>query len=47
MEHGLMHRAEAFMAIHDPQNRDGFNKALRTLRYEEALHLPNRAGVVS
>mgnify|MGYP000535607771 FL=1 len=32
-----MHRAEAFMAIHDPQNRDGFNKALRTLRYEEAL----------
>ena len=37
MEHGLMHRAEAFMAIHDPQNRDGFNKALRTLRYEEAL----------
>lgn len=23
MEHGLMHRAEAFMAIHDPQNRDG------------------------
>lgn len=37
MEHGLMHRAEAFRAIHDPQNRDGFNKALRTLRYEEAL----------
>ena len=36
-EHGLMHRAEAFMAIHDPQDRRRFDEALRTLRYEEAL----------
>ena len=37
VEHGLMHRAEAFMAIHDPQDRRRFDEALRTLRYEEAL----------
>lgn len=36
-EHGLMHRAEAFMAIHDPQDCRRFDEALRTLRYEEAL----------
>ncbi|MGE8651178.1 ATP-dependent DNA helicase RecG [Bifidobacterium adolescentis] len=36
-EHGLMHRAEAFMSIHDPQDRRRFDEALRTLRYEEAL----------
>ena len=36
-EHGLMRRAEAFMAIHDPQDRRRFDEALRTLRYEEAL----------
>ena len=36
-EHGLMHRAEAFMAIHDPQDRRRFDEALKTLRYEEAL----------
>lgn len=36
-EHGLMHRAEAFMAIHDPQDRRRFDEALRTLRCEEAL----------
>ena len=36
-EHGLMHRAEAFMAIHDPQDRRRCDEALRTLRYEEAL----------
>ncbi len=37
VEHGLMHRAEAFMAIHDPQDRRRFDEALWTLRYEEAL----------
>lgn len=36
-EYGLMHRAEAFMAIHDPVNRKNFDNALQTLRYEEAL----------
>lgn len=35
--HGLMHRAEAFMGIHDPVNRRDFDAAIRTLRYEEAL----------
>ena len=37
VEHGLLHRAEAFMAIHDPRDRAGFEEALKTLRYEEAL----------
>lgn len=32
-----MHRAEAFMAIHDPVDRKNFDNALQTLRYEEAL----------
>ena len=36
-EYGLMHRAEAFMAIHDPVDRKNFDNALQTLRYEEAL----------
>ncbi len=36
-EYGLMHRAEAFMAIHDPVDRTNFDNALQTLRYEEAL----------
>lgn len=36
-EYGLMHRAEAFMAIHDPVARKNFDNALQTLRYEEAL----------
>lgn len=34
---GLMHRAEAFLAIHEPDSVDGFRKALHTLRYEEAF----------
>ena len=34
---GLMHRAEAFMAIHDPTNTKDCDAALHTLRYEEAL----------
>ncbi|WP_137657701.1 ATP-dependent DNA helicase RecG [Bifidobacterium moukalabense] len=34
---GLMHRAEAFMAMHDPVNTKDFAAALHTLRYEEAL----------
>ncbi|MBT1163966.1 ATP-dependent DNA helicase RecG [Bifidobacterium felsineum] len=33
----LMHRAEAFLAIHDPDSRDRFNEAIATLRYEEAF----------
>ena len=36
-EYGFMHRAEAFMAIHDPVDRKNFDNALQTLRYEEAL----------
>ena len=36
-KYGLMHRAEAFMAIHDPVDRKNFDNALQTLRYEEAL----------
>ncbi len=36
-EYGLMHRAEAFMAIHDSVDRKNFDNALQTLRYEEAL----------
>ncbi|MBW3090822.1 ATP-dependent DNA helicase RecG [Bifidobacterium miconisargentati] len=34
---GLMHRAEAFLAIHDPDSRIRFNQAIETLRYEEAF----------
>ena len=34
---GLMHRAEAFLAIHDPQSRARFGQAIDTLRYEEAF----------
>ncbi|PLS25047.1 ATP-dependent DNA helicase RecG [Bifidobacterium imperatoris] len=33
----LMHRAEAFLAIHDPDSRGRFNEAIATLRYEEAF----------
>lgn len=33
----LMHRAEAFLAIHDPDSRARFNEAIETLRYEEAF----------
>ena len=36
-QYGLMHRDEAFMAIHDPVDRKNFDNALQTLRYEEAL----------
>ncbi|MEE8736421.1 ATP-dependent DNA helicase RecG [Bifidobacterium subtile] len=35
--HGLMHRAQAFLAIHDPQSTGEFHQAIATLRYEEAL----------
>ena len=34
---GLMHRAEAFLAIHDPDSRTRFDEAIATLRYEEAF----------
>ncbi|WP_140462819.1 MULTISPECIES: ATP-dependent DNA helicase RecG [unclassified Bifidobacterium] len=34
---GLLHRAEAFLAIHDPDSRSRFNSAIETLRYEEAF----------
>ncbi|WP_251882753.1 ATP-dependent DNA helicase RecG [Bifidobacterium longum] len=33
----LMHRAEAFLAIHDPASTDRFKEAIETLRYEEAF----------
>ncbi|WEV53213.1 ATP-dependent DNA helicase RecG [Bifidobacterium sp. ESL0704] len=33
----LMHRADAFAAIHDPQSTKAFHEALATLRYEEAF----------
>lgn len=33
----LMHRADAFAAIHDPQSTKAFHDALATLRYEEAF----------
>ncbi|WEV69618.1 ATP-dependent DNA helicase RecG [Bifidobacterium sp. ESL0775] len=33
----LMHRADAFAAIHDPQSTKAFYAALATLRYEEAF----------
>jgi ATP-dependent DNA helicase RecG len=35
--HALMHRAQAFLAIHDPQSTKEFHQAIATLRYEEAL----------
>ena len=34
---GLMHRAEAFRAVHDPQSVELFHKGIETLRYEEAF----------
>ncbi|MDF7664366.1 ATP-dependent DNA helicase RecG [Bifidobacterium sp. ESL0763] len=34
---GLMHRADAFAAIHDPRSTKAFHEALATLRYEEAF----------
>lgn len=33
----LMHRAEAFLAIHDPASAARFKEAIETLRYEEAF----------
>ncbi|MGE4621103.1 ATP-dependent DNA helicase RecG [Bifidobacterium longum] len=33
----LMHRAEAFLAIHDPASTTRFKEAIGTLRYEEAF----------
>ncbi|MFD0704397.1 ATP-dependent DNA helicase RecG [Alloscardovia venturai] len=34
---GLMHRAEAFVAVHLPKETDDFLRGIATLRYEEAL----------
>ncbi|MCH4208929.1 ATP-dependent DNA helicase RecG [Bifidobacterium sp.] len=34
---GLMHRAQAFLAIHDPQSTEEFHQAIAAMRYEEAL----------
>ncbi|WP_055427736.1 ATP-dependent DNA helicase RecG [Bifidobacterium aesculapii] len=34
---GLMHRADAFRAIHEPQSKQSFGKGIDTLRYEEAF----------
>ncbi|MCH9277214.1 ATP-dependent DNA helicase RecG [Bifidobacterium amazonense] len=34
---GLMHRAEAFAAIHDPQSTADFRRGIDTMRYEEAF----------
>lgn len=33
----LMHRSEAFLAIHDPASTTRFKEAIETLRYEEAF----------
>ena len=33
----LMHRAEAFLSIHDPASTTRFKEAIETLRYEEAF----------
>ncbi|WEV72641.1 ATP-dependent DNA helicase RecG [Bifidobacterium sp. ESL0790] len=34
---GLLHRADAFAAIHEPQSTKEFRHAIETLRYEEAF----------
>lgn len=34
---GLLHRAEAFLSIHDPDSTVRFKAAIETLRYEEAF----------
>ena len=36
-ERGLLHRHEAFQAIHEPPSTDRFNQGIATLRYEEAF----------
>lgn len=33
----LMHRAAAFESIHNPQNKNDFDNAIHTMRYEEAF----------
>ena len=33
----LMHRAAAFKSIHNPQNKNDFENAIHTMRYEEAF----------
>ena len=33
----LLHRAEAFLAIHDPLSTADFKRAIGTMRYEEAF----------
>lgn len=32
-----MHRAAAFESIHNPQNKNDFENAIHTMRYEEAF----------
>ena len=36
-DHGLLYRAEAFCAVHNPSTTDEFQRGIDTLRYEEAL----------
>lgn len=36
-EEGLMHRSQAYLAMHNPDSREQFMQALATLRFEEAL----------
>ena len=36
-ERGLLHRAQAFLAIHSPDSVEAFHRGIATLRYEEAL----------
>lgn len=36
-EHDLLHRAEAFVAVHLPKSADDFVRGIHTLRFEEAL----------
>lgn len=33
----LMHRADAFESIHNPQNKEDFARAINTMRFEEAF----------
>ncbi|QOL33158.1 ATP-dependent DNA helicase RecG [Bifidobacterium eulemuris] len=37
VERGLLHRAEAFLAIHNPDSTKAFRAGIDTLRYEEAF----------
>ncbi|WP_172144705.1 ATP-dependent DNA helicase RecG [Bifidobacterium panos] len=36
-DRGLLHRAEAFRAVHEPESVKAFHQGIATLRYEEAL----------